>query len=63
VAVSIDGVLQRSGSALIPVPDGLTKQMLGIVFADQPAARLGGSGSHLTERTPWWKRLSRRLGM
>lgn len=63
VAVSIDGVLQRSGSALIPIPDGLTKEMLGIVFADQPAARLGGASSLTTERTSWWKKLVCRLGM
>ena len=61
-AVSIKGVLQRSGSALIPVPDGSTKKVLGIVFADQPTARLGGSGSHNSERIPWWKALWLRLG-
>jgi hypothetical protein len=29
----IDGVLQDSGSAVNPVPEGLTKEMLNIVFA------------------------------
>lgn len=45
VAVFVDGELQHTGSAVIAVPDGLTKGMLGIVFADQPAARLGGAPS------------------
>ena len=49
VAVSIDDVLQQSASAVIPVPDGLTKTILGIVFADQPAAHLGGTGSLTVE--------------
>jgi hypothetical protein len=49
VAVSIDGVLQQSASAIIPIPDGLTKETLGILFADQPAARLGGTGLPATK--------------
>ena len=43
VAVSVDGVLQRTSSAAIPVPNGLTKEMLSTLFADHPFARLGGS--------------------
>lgn len=63
VGVSIDGVLQNSGSASIPIPDGLNQEMLGIVFADQPAARLGGASSFTNKLTPWWMNLGRRLGL
>ena len=63
VAVSVDGVLQHSGSAVIPVLDGLTKGMLSLVFADQPAARLGGVPSNPIERTSWWHLIRRRLGV
>jgi len=62
VAVSIDGVLQDSNSAAIPIPDGLSKEMLGIVFANHPAARLGGASWPVIERTSWWGRTRRRLG-
>jgi hypothetical protein len=62
VEVFIDGVLQESGSAVIPIPDGLTKEMLNIVFSGQPAARLAGAGS-LRSRATWWQRISRRLGL
>jgi hypothetical protein len=61
VEVFVDGVLQESSSAVIPVPDGLTKGMLNIVFAGQPAARLGGAPNAL-ERTSWSQRIRRRLG-
>lgn len=44
IEVFIDGSLQESGSSSIPIPDGLTKEMLGILFADQPTARLAGAG-------------------
>ena len=57
VTVFIDNVLQKSGSAVIRLPDGLTKGMLNIVFADQPAARLGGQSSHAVGPTYWWQRL------
>jgi hypothetical protein len=57
VAVFIDDVLQDSASAIIPIPDGLTKGMLNVVFADQPAARLGGRPSHVAARAPWWRRV------
>lgn len=63
VEVFIDGVLQESGSAVIPIPDGLTKEMLNIVFAGQPSARLGGAVSGVLERTPWWRRVMRRWGL
>ncbi len=63
IAVYVDGVLQHSGSAVIPVPDGLTKGMLGIVFADQPAARLGGAPSDPIGRTSWWQLIRRCLGL
>jgi hypothetical protein len=61
VEVFIDGVLQHSGSATIPVPEGLTKGMLGIVFAGHPAARLGGAHANVNERVSLWGRLKHRL--
>lgn len=63
VKVYVDGALQDSGSALVSIPEGLTKQILNVVFAGQPAARLGGQTSDLTERTSWWQRARRRLGL
>ena len=63
VAVSIDGVLQHSASAMIPIPEGLTKEVLGILFTDQPAARLGGTGAIAIKRTSWLSRARRRLGL
>lgn len=62
VEVFIDGALQKSGSASIPAPAGLDKAMLGIVFADQPAARLGGSGFLASRRMSWLERTRRRFG-
>ena len=62
VQVLIDGELQHSGSAVIPVPQGLTKKMLQIVFDDQPAARLGGATAATKTRTSWWKGLKARWG-
>jgi hypothetical protein len=59
VAVAIDGVVQDSASASIAIPGGLTKGMLGILFANQPAARLGGSSLQLPKRSSWWTRLLR----
>lgn len=61
VEVFIDGVLQDSGSAMIPIPDGLTKQMLNIVFAGQPAARLAGANVDADERVSLWERIKRCL--
>ncbi len=63
VEIFIDGSLLESASASIPVPQGLNKAMLGIVFADQPAARLGGSGFRASERLSWWTRTRRRFGL
>lgn len=63
VAVSIDGVLQHSSSAVIPIPDGLTKQMLGILFANEPSARLTGISSPVIHQSSWWKRVGRRFGL
>ncbi|RYD55358.1 MAG: hypothetical protein EOP60_06295 [Sphingomonadales bacterium] len=62
VQVYIDGVVQESSSALIPVPDGLTKQMMKVLFAGHPAARLGGTGFNDADGLSWWGRLRRRLG-
>ena len=62
VAVFIDNVLQESGSAIIPIPDGLTKDMLKIVFSDQAAARLGGGPSHTVAPISWWRRVKGLLG-
>jgi hypothetical protein len=62
VAVSIDDVVQKSGSAIIPIPDGLNKHMLNVVFADQPAARLGGGPSHGVGTTSIWQRVKGLFG-
>ena len=63
VEVFIDGVFQESGSAVIPIPDGLTKEMLNILFADQPDARLGGTSPVAIDGSSRWKRLRRRFGL
>jgi hypothetical protein len=63
VAVSIDGVFQHTGSAVIPIPDGLTKDTLRVLFGNQPAARLGGATVTTENRTSWWQRAGRRLGL
>ena len=63
VAVFIDNVLQDSGSAEIPIPDGLTKQMLNIAFAGQPAARLGGTPFNPVRRTSLWWRVKGLIGL
>lgn len=60
VEVIIDGVPQDSSSAVIPVPGGLTKAMLNIVFAGQPSSRLAGA-PNVGERTSWWQRTRRHL--
>jgi len=61
VEVFIDGARQETCSAIIAIPDGLTKGMLNILFADQPTARLGGTRFDTVERTSWWQRLRFRL--
>ena len=63
IEARVDGVLQETGSAVIPVPEGLTKQMLNLVFAGQPPARLGGEPLDGPEHVPWWQRVRRRLGL
>ena len=63
VEVYIDGVRQDSGSAVIPIPEGLTKDMLNIIFAGQPAARIGGAASEAMPRPAWWQRIFSRLGL
>lgn len=59
--VLIDDVLQDTSSAAIPIPAGLTKAMLNIMFASQPTARLGGAYSDATKRETWWSRMRRRI--
>lgn len=61
VEVFVDDVLQDSASAAISVPQGLTKGMLNIVFAGQPAARLGGDPANMDERVSLWGRIKHRL--
>ncbi|MGF7146689.1 hypothetical protein FHS96_000298 [Sphingomonas zeicaulis] len=63
VRVLIDDVLQDSASAEIPIPDGLNKATLNLLFGNQPAARLGGEGLAATDRRAWWRKLGRRLGL
>lgn len=61
IRVFIDGVLQDTSSASIPIPADLTKAMLKIVFAGQPTARLGGAYADANKRKTWWSRLRRRF--
>lgn len=61
VEVYIDGLLQDTVSAIIPIPDGLTAWMLNVLFADQPVARLGGAHANADERISLWGRIKRRL--
>ncbi len=61
VEVFVDGVLLDSASAAISVPEGLTKGMLNIVFAGQPATRLGGAPANMNQRVTLWGRIKRRL--
>jgi hypothetical protein len=63
VEVFIDGQLQDSASAIVPIPDGLGKDMLNILFARQPSARLGGAESPAVNRASWagWLRRLFRL--
>lgn len=62
VTVFIDDLLRSSGSATIPIADGLTKGMLNVVFANQPAARLGGRLSHAVGPISWRRRVKGLLG-
>ncbi len=59
--ILIDDVLQDTSSAAIPIPAGLTKNMLNIMFGRQPTARLGGSYADATKRETWWSRMRRRI--
>jgi hypothetical protein len=61
VEVFIDGVLQESASAIFSLPGGLTKETLGIIFADQPATRLGGAHTDVEKRMSFWGRVKNRL--
>ncbi|QCB55356.1 hypothetical protein E5675_13560 [Sphingopyxis sp. PAMC25046] len=61
VEVFIDGLLQDSGSATIAVPEDLTRGMLNVVFAGQPAARLGGTPVNGNERLSLWGHIKHRL--
>jgi hypothetical protein len=63
VEVLIDGKRQAGGSASIPIPEGLTRKILNIAFAGQPAARLGGATNEGSARISWWQRLRGRLGL
>lgn len=61
IEAHVDGVFQRTGSAVIPIPDGLTKEILEVVFGDQPSARLAGRPSAPSDETSWWRRMRRRF--
>ncbi|MBX9664074.1 hypothetical protein [Novosphingobium sp.] len=63
IEVFVDRVLQRTGSALIEVPEAFsfsTKKLLGIVFDNQPSARLAGSHASVVPK-PLWQRIKHRL--
>lgn len=64
IEVYIDGVLQDTGSASNPVPDMFgtaTKSLLGIVFDNQPQARLAGQQSTI-EAPSFGRNVRRWLG-
>jgi hypothetical protein len=61
IEVFIDDALQDTSSAIVPIPDCMTKEMLTIVFAGRPSARLGGVASSAVDRVSWWERLRRRF--
>ena len=58
VEVFIDGELQDTASAHIATPEGASRKMLEIMFASQPAARLGGA-PYLPEKPPssFWQKI------
>lgn len=62
VQVFVDDVLQKTASASIAAPAGLTKAILHTVFDDQPSARLGGRPFPSEPHISIWSRLKRRLG-
>lgn len=66
VQVFIDGVLQDTGSASIPVPEGgdlSPKEILTLAFGNDPSARLGGRSAGAQSRPSLWRRVKRLLGM
>ena len=58
VQLWIDDMAQDSASAVIPTPGSLSKQMLEIVFPDQPTARLGGAAIGASNPS-WWQKIRR----
>jgi hypothetical protein len=65
VKVYVDDVLQHTGSASIPVPDGFgtsTKTLLRIMFGSQPAARLAG-GHSINQAPCLWQRIRQWCGV
>ena len=63
IEVFVDRVLQRTGSALIEVPEAFgmsTKKFLGIVFDNRPSARLAGSHASAASKS-LWQRIKPRL--
>jgi len=57
VSIFIDDEPQEACADSIPIPDGLTKGMLNILFADQPTACLGGRPSQSIDPISWWCRV------
>ena len=63
IEAHVDGVLQHTGSAIIPAPKDLTKAMLGVAFGGQPSARLAGRPFSTINGTSWWQRARRVFGL
>ena len=63
VEVFMDGVLQDTASSQIALPDGLTKEMLTVLFGGRPEARLGGENASATGRISMWRRAKGFLGL
>lgn len=59
IEMFIDGQRQDSASAIVAIPDGLSKDMLSILFAGQTSARLGGVEHRVVDQSSWRGRLRR----
>lgn len=57
IEVYVDNVLQQSASATIAVPEGLTKNMLGVLFEGRPEMRLGGQANATLLRPNLWQKI------
>ena len=57
IRVFLDGILQRTASATVPIPAGLTRGMLTVMFENRPEARLAGAPTIGKRHRHWWSAL------